>query len=205
MKKNVVMLIGILLIGIGIAIFVKSGMGSEPFTVMTIAMSEKLGISLTLFQGGFNIVILIAVFLIDKSKIFIGTLANMFLIAPVIEIFEPVLNAMMPGQASFIVNLVLMAIGCLVIAVGVGLYLGADVGLAPYDIIGVVIAEKTGIPYRWIRMATDAICVTVGLLFGGIVGLSTICAVLLLGPLAGYFKTKTENYFNNEVQVSIEQ
>ncbi|MGL4737562.1 MAG: YczE/YyaS/YitT family protein [Cellulosilyticaceae bacterium] len=194
MKKMLLMFIGIVLIGIGIAIFVKSGLGSEPFTVMTLAMSEKLGMSLTLFQGGFNVVILIAVLLVDKSKVYIGTLANMFLIAPIIELCTPVLEQIMPGQQGLIVNLILMAVGCLIIAVGVGAYLGADVGLAPYDIIGVVISEKTKVPYKWVRMATDAICVTVGLMVGGIVGLSTVCAVLLLGPLAGYFKAKTEEY-----------
>lgn len=193
-KKMILMLIGIALIGIGIAVFVKSGLGSEPFTVMTLAMSEKLGMSLTLFQGGFNVIILIAVLLVDRSKVYIGTLANMFLIAPIIELCTPLLEQMMPGNQSFVVNLVLMAVGCLIIAVGVGAYLGADVGLAPYDIIGVVISEKSNIPYKWVRMTTDAICVTVGLMVGGVVGLSTVCAVLLLGPLAGYFKTKTEHY-----------
>ncbi|MGL4344048.1 MAG: YczE/YyaS/YitT family protein [Cellulosilyticaceae bacterium] len=194
MKKNVLMLIGIILIGIGIAVFVKSGMGSEPFTVMTLALSEKLGMSLTLFQGGFNVVILIVVLIFDRSKVYIGTLANMFLIAPIIEMFAPVLDALLPGAGGFLVNFTLMAVGCLVIAVGVGLYLGADVGLAPYDIIVVVISEKSGVPYRWVRMSADAICVTIGLIAGGVVGLSTVSAVLLLGPLVGYFKTKTENY-----------
>ncbi|MGL4345923.1 MAG: YczE/YyaS/YitT family protein [Cellulosilyticaceae bacterium] len=196
MKNIIFMFVSIILIGLGIAVFVKSGTGSDPFTALTIAMSHRLGMSLTLFQGGLNLLILIIVMFFDRSKVFIGTIVAMFFLAPVIEFWDALLNLLIVGNQGIMYNLVLMFIGCIIFVLGAGVYLGADVGVAPYDMIGVIISERKGIAYKWVRMSTDLVCVLIAVAFGGVIGLGTICTGLLLGPIAGYVKDKVARYLS---------
>lgn len=193
-KKMIFMIVSIILIGLGIAIFVKSGTGSEPFTALTMAISNKLGVNLTLAQGLINLVILVIVMCFDRTKIFIGTIVAMFFLAPVIEFWDAILNIFIIGEQSFLQNMIFMLIGCIIFVLGAGLYLGSDLGIAPYDMIGVIISEKKEIPYKWIRMSTDLICVIIALICGGVIGLGTICTGLLLGPIAGYVKDRVSQY-----------
>lgn len=188
------MIVSMILIGLGIAIFMRSGTGADPFSALTIAVSSKLGMSLTVFQGGLNLLILIIVLLFDRSKLFIGTIIAMFCLAPVIEFWDAVLNVLIVGNLNFSTNILMMFVGCIIFVLGAGVYLGADVGLAPYDMVGIIISEKRGIPYKWVRMSTDVICVIIAIVFGGVIGLGTICTGLLLGPIAGYVKDKVALY-----------
>ena len=59
--------------------------------------------------------------------------------------------------------------------------------MAPHDEIPFVISESFKIQYRWIRVGLDIIYLVVGYLLGGVFGLGTIVATLLLGPTIQFF------------------
>ena len=50
-----------------------------------------------------------------------------------------------------------------------------------------VISESFKIQYRWIRICLDLTYVVAGYLLGGVFGLGTIVATLLLGPTIQFF------------------
>ena len=67
------------------------------------------------------------------------------------------------------------------------MYQTADLGIAPYDSVSLIMAERLPILYFWCRMSNDVICALICYLLGGIVGLGTLICSLGLGPFIQFF------------------
>lgn len=195
-KRYIILVVGIIIIGLGIAIFLKAGLGIDPFTLMNMGISETLHINFSFVQWIVSGTILIIIFFVDKKKIFVGTILNIFLVAPLIQGFTFIINHIIQSTDLLWVNLLMVAIGCVVLSLGAGLYLAADLGMAPYDLIAIMIAERKPISFKWMRIITDLICVIIGWMLGSVVGIGTVVAAFCMGPLIDFFKVKTENYLN---------
>ena len=87
----------------------------------------------------------------------------------------------------FVVRILVVAISCVVISIGFSIQKTANLGVAPHDEIPFVISESFKIQYRWIRICLDLTYVVAGYLLGGVFGLGTIVATLLLGPTIQFF------------------
>lgn len=89
-------------------------------------------------------------------------------------------------------------IGCMFAGLGVSFYMVAEMGIAPYDSVAVIIEKVTKgrIPFQYARVLSDVTVVIVGVVFcilaGGnlwmIIGIGTICNALFNGPLIQFFK-----------------
>ena len=78
--------------------------------------------------------------------------------------------------------MLIVVLGVFIIAAGISLVSGSDVGVAPNDIVPFIIQDKTKVQYKYIRIALDATFLIVGFLIGGTVGVGTIIAMLAMGP-----------------------
>ena len=54
----------------------------------------------------------------------------------------------------------------LILSFSCALYQTADVGIAPYDALSLLLARKLPVPYFWCRIFTDGVCVGVAFLLG---------------------------------------
>lgn len=73
----------------------------------------------------------------------------------------------------------------LLVSTGVALMIRAEVGVAPYDVFSTGVADTFGVPIGVAAMAVPVLFVGVGLLLGGRVGLGTVLAAALVGPVLG--------------------
>jgi uncharacterized membrane protein YczE len=96
------------------------------------------------------------------------------------------------GTPLFVLRIGMKIAGILLVAIGSGLYFNTHVGVSPYDGIGLIITNKLGNQnwYRWVRIATDIICVTLGFLMGNIPGVGTLIMALCTGPLFAFFRSQ---------------
>lgn len=204
-KRYSILMLGNIVIGLGVAILIKAGLGIDPFTLMNMGISQALGINFSMVQWIISIIILASVFFVDKKKIFVGTIMNMLLVAPLIQGFSWGINSMVPDSQNIWINILIVLIGCTVLSLGAGLYSGTDLGLSPYDLIAIIISERKPIHFRWMRIITDVICVIVGWILGSVVGIGTLVAALCMGPLIALFKEKTEEYLKKSYEKISEQ
>ena len=144
-RRIAFMLLGNVLCGVSVAMFRMAGFGIEPFNLGVMGLWTLSG----LFDyGTFYMILsltLLAVdfFFLDKKKLGIGTVANMFLVGYVIEfaywIFEQIFLS-----HGIIVRIVFLILGLLVLCFSSALYYVADLGVSPYDAIPLTIAERSG-------------------------------------------------------------
>ena len=95
-----------------------------------------------------------------------------------------------------------LCLGTLFASLGVALYMIADMGLAPYDSVALIIEKLTKgkVPFQFARVASDITVIVIGVAFclaaGNnvwlIVGIGTIANALLNGPLIQFFRKRIE-------------
>ncbi len=83
-------------------------------------------------------------------------------------------------NASFVI---FFGTGVMLIAMGSGLYLAADLGPGPRDGIMTGLHQRFGWSIRTIRFTLEVAVLALGWLLGGTVGVGTVAFALLVGPL----------------------
>lgn len=78
-----------------------------------------------------------------------------------------------------------LAVGLVLVAVGVAVTIRAEVGVAPYDVLTTGLVALTDLPIGLAAMLLPAAFVVLGIAIGGRPGPGTVLAVLLVGPILG--------------------
>jgi uncharacterized membrane protein YczE len=195
---------GVFIIGIGVGFMRYADFGIDPYMCfmngLHIAIFKKLGISFgATFAISSSLMILIVLFF-DRSKIGLGTIAAILLTGYVSDLSVFLCNLILiEGTPLFILRIGLMVLGILLVAIGSGMYFNTHVGVSPYDAIGLIITNKIGNQnmYRWVRIGTDIICVSLGFFMGNIPGVGTIIMAFFTGPLFAFFRNRISIWGKN--------
>lgn len=182
-KRLALFFIGMTIIQFGVALFLKSDIGSDPFTVF----NQGLAFALNTTPGKANIIILVIltclIFIFGKSYINIGTLICVFGVGPVIDLALSIVSYVPIESYNIFIKGLLVVIGCLIVGIGFSILSATNLGMAPNDSVYFIIKDKTKFQYRWVRITTDLCYLVAGYLLGGVVGLGTVIAVFLPGPI----------------------
>lgn len=187
MRRFLVMCGGNVIIGLGICLFKLSIMGNDPFTAFVLALAGRVGIVYATVTILVNSVFFIGEITLGRRYIGIGTFVNWFSVGYFIMFFEWVITGIWTIPAGFVWRLLIMLAGILVLSFGVSLYQTADMGIAPYDSISLIMSERLPFSYFWCRIFTDACCALGAWVLGGLVGLGTLVCALGLGPFIQFF------------------
>lgn len=199
MIRVCLLLLGLVIAHLGVTLFLLSDLGSDPFNVLVQGLFRTLqrttGLSF-LTHGRVHIfvsvLIALALLVIDRSYVRIGTLLCMLLGGPIIDGFSLLLRplfAALPGMAP---RLVILALGCVILAFGMTIVIRSEAGTGPNDLVAVVLSDKLGTRFSLTRVAVDVLFVLVGWLLGGIFGVGTLICAFLVGPAAGFFMPRSE-------------
>ncbi|MBA9087916.1 putative membrane protein YczE [Fontibacillus solani] len=187
-RRLIIMLIGNIFMGLGVAIFKLSGLGNDPFNGMAMALAEYIGLSYATFLIMLNLGLFVVQFFAGRKFIGAGTIVNAFLLGYFITyIYDSALGLF--GEPLVLWQQVItVVVGVVVISFGISLYQASNVGVSPYDSLSLIMKNYLPkIPYFWHRMFTDIICALICFLFGGIVGLGTLVSAFCLGPIVQFF------------------
>lgn len=197
-RRFLAVTLGNFILGVGIAGLKLSGMGNDPYTASTMALSEGFRMGLGNYQLLLNLVLAVVQFLWGYSYIGIGTLVNMCLLGYIVQ-FTAIPLEMIVGSAaghSFGYGLVYMAAALVVVSFGLSMYQVADLGVAPYDYLSIGMTDHFKLPYFANRVITDAACVGLILVSylvhfigweSAHLGVATVVCAFCLGPLVDLF------------------
>ena len=196
------MLLGILLIGICVTCYRLSEFGVDPFSGMNLGISVFIGWSFGNWQLVANILILVVVFFTVRHLIGPGTVINMVGVGYTADFLCWVVLDVLKVEMTLPLRILALCLGTLFASLGVALYMIADMGLAPYDSVALIIEKLTKgkVPFQFARVASDITVIVIGVAFclaaGNnvwlIVGIGTIANALLNGPLIQFFRKRIE-------------
>ncbi|GBU28863.1 hypothetical protein R84B8_02425 [Treponema sp. R8-4-B8] len=195
--KAILCVTGVFIIGIGVGFMRYANFGIDPYMCfmngLYLAVFKKLGLTFgaTFAISSFLLIVIVIIF--DRSKIGLGTIAAITLTGYVSDLGVFLCDLILiEGIAFFCLRVGMMVFGILFVAIGSGMYFNTNVGVSPYDGIGLIITEKIGKQniYRWIRIGTDLICVSIGFMLGNMPGVGTVIMAFFTGPLFAFFRNK---------------
>lgn len=174
----IILLVGLWIFGTGDAILIAAGIGNTPWTVLAEGIAKNIDRSVG--QATFLVSVAVLFLWIPlKEKPGIGTILNAIVIAAAIEVMVPRL----PTPDNFEIALLQVLAGVLLIGIGSGLYLTANLGPGPRDGWMTGLQKASGIPIGRVRGAIEVSVLALGWLLGGTFWVGTILFAVLIGPV----------------------
>lgn len=194
-RRILMSVFGVVICGISVGMFKHAALGVDPFQSLMSGLDAVIPIRFGTLYVLANVLLLGFALLMDRHKIGIATLINLFLLGYVAEFSQAVFASLFPalGIAG---RVVLLLVAVLIICVASSLYFTADLGVSTYDAVSLIWSEKQKrIPFRFCRIICDLICVVLGAVLCragdvaviGVVGIGTIITAFFMGPLIDYF------------------
>lgn len=164
--------------GIGIAFFVRADIGVPPWDVFHQGVAERLGWGLgsVIIVTGF---VLLLFWIPLRVRPGIGTVLN----AVQIGLVENLAEGVIPDVDDPIVQVIFVALGMVFIALGSGLYIGAELGSGPRDGLMMGLNDRFGISVRVSRTLVEIAAMSIGLALGGGLGVGTFVFAFGIGPM----------------------
>ena len=196
------MILGILFIGLCVSFLRLSGFGVDPFSAMNLGISGFIGWSFGTWQLLMNAVILVIVIFQSRHCIGAGTIINMIVVGYMADFVCWLVQDVVQIEMSLPLRIIALVLAQLMASMGVALYMVADMGIAPYDSVAIIIEKLTHqkIPFHKARVLSDVVVVIVGIAFASasgagiwaVAGIGTVINACFNGPLIQFFKTKLE-------------
>lgn len=119
-RRIIAMIIAVLFMGFGVALFTACEMGSDPYSTMNLGVASKVGLSFGTYQILVNLVLLILVIVLDRSMLGLGTLGNMFLVGLGCDFFTWLFKLTIPWlyEMSFVMRIIVTILGICAMLVG---------------------------------------------------------------------------------------
>ena len=169
--------VGLICFGLGEALILISSTGNSPWLVFSEGISIKTGLSVGTATFLISLFVLI-LWIFLKQKPGIGTFLNVFIIAIVIDLtsfyFDP--------PSSIYSKYLLTIFSVLLVGIGSGIYLVANLGPGPRDGLMTGFTRISGYPISFIRASIEITVVIIGWYLGGTVGLGTLIFAFGIGP-----------------------
>lgn len=208
-KRILMSVLGVTVCGISVGFFKRATFGVDPFQSFMSGLDAILPIRFGTLYVLANICLLLFSLINDKRRIGIATLVNLFLLGYIADFSHQLLNNLFP-ELGLVGRFVMLIIGIVTMCLSSAFYFTADMGVSPYDAVSLIIAEKWKLaPFRYCRIASDLICVIIGVVLfwisgqplselGQLVGIGTIITAFFMGPLIEVFNVHVAQPFLNK-------
>ncbi len=173
--------VGLLALGVGIALMVEARLGVSPYDVLHQGLADLTGLSFGTVVIGLGVIVLF-LWIPLGQRLGIGTVINTLTVGLIVDAFL----GWTPDPHTIGLRWVYLLGGIVIIAFGVGLYIGAGLGPGPRDGLMTGIAAK-GYPLWLVRTGLELTALVAGWVLGGDVGVGTLLFAFGIGPLGHFF------------------
>ena len=195
-KRIVLLLMSLAIAHLGVTLFLLADLGSDPFNVLIQGLYRFLPWPGFMTHGyvhmGVSFLIILALLVVDRSYVRIGTFLCMILGGPIIDVFTLVLQGLVNSGSVMAVRVITVVLGCGILAFGMTIVIKSQAGTGPNDLVAVVISDKTKWKFGIVRIAVDMGFALTGFLLGGTVGVGTLICMAVVGPVAQVFMPVSE-------------
>lgn len=174
------LIVGLYLFGLGIAFLIRASIGLAPWDVFGQGIANITGLSFGLATVLASALVLL-LWIPLKQMPGLGTVFNALLIGPFVDLSLQWVSA--PPISGIVGQVAWYILGMVIIAVGTGMYIGAQLGPGPRDGLMTGAVAKFQKPIWIVRTVLEGGAMLIGFALGGPIGLGTVLFVLGIGPL----------------------
>ncbi|RAX16186.1 hypothetical protein DC347_14210 [Pseudarthrobacter sp. AG30] len=169
---------GLAMYGISLAMFIRAGLGLDPWDVFHQGVANRTGLSIGVVVIAVSFLVLLLWIPLRQWPGF-GTLCN----AVLVGVFADIGLAVIP-QVSLLAGQIGLLGGAIVLnGIASACYIGARFGPGARDGLMTGLARRTGWSVRLSRTLIEVTVLAIGWVLGGSVGVGTVVYALAIGPL----------------------
>ena len=168
---------GLMLFGLGEGLLIVSFTGASPWSVLAQGLSVHTNLSIGMLTFLISITVLILWIPLDQ-KLGMATILNALIIAVMIDLCIK----FVPTPSNYFNQLILAIVSVIIVGIGGGIYLVANLGAGPRDGLMVGLQKKTNLPIALVRATLEITVVSIGWYLGGTVGIGTLLFAFGIGP-----------------------
>ena len=179
---------GVFLLAVGVSLNSWANLGNDSIAIffdgvktMLKLDANQLGTASTIV----NAALIVLMWFLRRRYINIGTFINVIPYGFIVNMVSSLLLQWLPYE-RLEVRILSSIFGCLLLYIGVGIYVAADIGIDPFTGIVFLLSEKLRWPYRLTKILFDILLIAVGALMGGAMGVVTVFTAFTAGPCIQY-------------------
>ncbi|SKB67637.1 hypothetical protein SAMN05660916_02086 [Arthrobacter sp. 31Cvi3.1E] len=172
------LLIGLAMYGISLAMFIRAGLGLDPWDVFHQGLSQKTGLSIGVVVIAVSFLVLL-LWIPLRQMPGIGTIAN----AVLVGLFADLGLWLIPSFSHLGGQIAMLAGAVILNGIASACYIGARLGPGARDGLMTGLVRRTGWSVRLVRAGIEVVVLAVGFLLGGSVGVGTVVYALAIGPI----------------------
>ena len=180
-STSIFLIFGLIIFGFGEGLLILSTTGNSPWSVLAegISKNSKLSIGAATFLVSVSVLFL---WIFLRQKPGLGTIFNIIIISGMIDVtlyfFDP--------PSSNMLKYLLAIFSVILVGIGSGIYLVANLGPGPRDGLMTGLTKITNLPIALVRASLEILVVIVGWYLGGTVGIGTLIFAFGIGPCVAF-------------------
>tara|TARA_E500000178_G_scaffold23389_1_gene21646 strand:- start:336 stop:983 length:648 start_codon:yes stop_codon:yes gene_type:complete len=171
------LIFGLAIFGLGEGLLILSTTGNSPWSVLAEGISNTTSLSIGTATFFISVSVLF-LWIFIKQKPGLGTIFNIIIIAGMIDITLNFFDA----PSSVWMKYFLAIFSVLLVGLGSGIYLVANLGPGPRDGLMTGLTKLTNLPIALVRAFLEISAVLAGWYLGGTVGAGTLIFAFGIGP-----------------------
>ena len=171
------LIFGLAIFGLGEGLLILSTTGNSPWSVLAEGISNTTSLSIGAATFFISVSVLF-LWIFIKQKPGLGTIFNIIIIAGMIDITLSFFDA----PSSIWMKYFLAFFSVLLVGLGSGIYLVANLGPGPRDGLMTGLTKLTNLPIALVRAFLEISAVLAGWYLGGTVGAGTLIFAFGIGP-----------------------
>ncbi|MDR1628357.1 MAG: hypothetical protein LBR79_06270 [Oscillospiraceae bacterium] len=179
--KLLLCVFSIVILGISIAFNTKAALGTDAISVFFNGVSNFSRLNLGLATNIVNCILAIAVILIDKKYINVGTVIYVLTLGPSIN-WGIALYEAMNITGGYIPRFLISVLGILLAVTGLGIFISVNIGVDPWSALSIIFSKRLNKSFGFMKVSIDIIALLAGFLMGGKVREITLISALAGGP-----------------------
>ena len=200
-------LVGIFLIGAGVAFNARAQLGNDPVGIFYDGVRNALGLTTEQLGMASNIVnaaLALLLLLIGRSYINLGTFIYIIPYGTFVKIGGMIYDQLF-ADPSLGGRIIAVVIGCLGIFVGVAIFIAMNIGVDPMTGVTMVMGEKLKWEYRGAKILFDLSLIIIGVVWGGKLGVITVVVALIGGPVIQFLASRIGSFFQRFIFLKMEK
>jgi len=173
-------------------------LGTDTFTIFIQGLANTTHLSIGTWHVVICILLMVVMVLTTKGYVKPGTIVCAFCGGWIIDFFLWLFGDIITAQSPLAIRLAAMLLGCVILSFGMSIVIKSNSGTGPNDLIAIILTDKLSVKwkvqFRWVRISCDVVLVVTGYLLGGILGVGTVVAVFLTGPVVQFFLPISEKW-----------
>lgn len=180
-KRYIIFLIGILVMTLGVSLTVKSEIGAGAYDSINFGLAKLLNINVSIAIWLTSFIIVVIASIIRRKFLKLTTFITAIIVGISTDMWVMIVKII--SVNTIFERIIVFFTGICLVSTGVAIYIIPKLPANPTDDLMVALKEEKGISIMKAKLTIDTICIIIAFALKGPIGIGTIIATVIVGPL----------------------